>query len=70
MIKKICTKHGIEYTGDVCPECCNSEQIVEKPKTEKNKKRKRPASPKKRESLNENIDDKLKALMDKWNTKY
>ncbi len=70
MIKKFCTKHGIEYTGNSCPECSNPETIVEKPKKEKKKNHKRPTLPKKRVALNENIDDKLKALMDKWNTKY
>ena len=70
MIKKFCTKHGIEYTGNSCPECSNPETIVEKPKKEKKKNHKRPTFPKKRVALNENIDDKLKALMDKWNTKY
>jgi len=74
MIKKFCTKHGIEYTGNSCPECGNPETIIEKPevetpKKEKKEKHKKPKSFKKRDVSDGDIGEKLKALMDKWNTK-
>ena len=69
MIKKFCTKHGIEYIGDSCPECNNPESTVEKPKKEKKKKHKNVKPIKKRVVSDEDIDEKLKALIDKWNDK-
>ena len=69
MIKKFCTKHGIEYIGDSCPECNNPESTVEKPKKEKKEKHKKPKPFKKRDVSDGDMDEKLKALMNKWNTK-
>jgi len=73
MIKKFCTKHGIEYLGE-CPECaCDAEPKVEtKTESAPNKKAlkpKRKNKPKGRDVYTGSYDEKLKALMDKWNHK-
>ena len=69
MIKKFCTKHGIEYIGETCPECVNPETNIEKTKTPKKKKHKKSPTPSRTVVSDEEMDDKLKALVDKWNNK-
>lgn len=69
MIKKFCTKHGIDYLGECCPKCAatpESEPKSEKKVTPAPKKKK----PKMKSTRNDAaLDEKIKALMNKWNTK-
>lgn len=69
MIKKFCTKHGIEYLGECCPKCVATPES--EPKSENKVK---PAPKKKKPKIkptrnDADLDDKIKALMDKWNAK-
>lgn len=71
MIKKFCTKHGVEYFGDACPECTSDTEAKSVETKVEMAPRKKTPKPKRKNTERDvhsgSYDDKLKALMDKWN---
>ena len=73
IVKKLCTKHGVEYTGDMCPECAKNEgkhDTGRRPAVQGSPgKAKKSVVPDGNGGCVRDIEGKLKALVDKWKCK-